>query len=94
VQGCVPTIDSGLETATAQLGIPTDLIAGECLEFPAFAADLPVVLCPVRPDRGALVQAGFAVAAVDYPRPHDPAAWSTDETTVPPFIVIKATKQN
>jgi len=40
--------------------------------------------------RGALVQAGFAVAAVDYPHPRDPAAWSTDEATVPPFIVIKA----
>jgi len=23
---------------------------------------------------------------------HDPSAWSTDETTVPPFIVIKAIK--
>ena len=44
--------------------------------------------------QSALVQAGFAVAAVDYPRPHDPAAWSTDEATVPPFIVIKAIKQN
>jgi ubiquinone/menaquinone biosynthesis C-methylase UbiE len=44
--------------------------------------------------RGALEQAGFALAAVDYPRPHDPAAWSTDEATVPPFIVIKAIKQN
>lgn len=44
--------------------------------------------------QSALVQAGFAVPAVDYPRPHDPAAWSTDEATVPPFIVIKAIKQN
>jgi hypothetical protein len=44
--------------------------------------------------RGALAQAGFAVAAVDYPRPHDLAAWTTDEANVPPFIVIKAVKQN
>jgi SAM-dependent methyltransferase len=40
----------------------------------------------------ALVNAGFTVAAIDYPRPHDPSAWSTDEATVPPFIVIKAIK--
>ena len=43
--------------------------------------------------RGAPEQAGFTVATVDYPRPRDPAAWSTDEATVPPFIVIKAIKQ-
>jgi SAM-dependent methyltransferase len=42
--------------------------------------------------RGALVQAGFTVAAIDYPRPHDPVAWSTDEAAVPPFIVIRAIK--
>jgi hypothetical protein len=42
--------------------------------------------------RDALVQAGFTVAAIDYPRPRDPAAWSTDEAAVPPFIVIKAIK--
>lgn len=40
----------------------------------------------------ALVQAGLTVAAIDYPSPHDPFAWSTDEATVPPFIVIKAIK--
>ena len=44
--------------------------------------------------RAALVQAGFTVTAIDYPRPHDPAAWSTDEAAVPPFIVIKAIKQD
>lgn len=43
---------------------------------------------------GALEQAGFTVAAIDYPRPHDPSAWPTDEATVPPFIVIKAIKEN
>jgi SAM-dependent methyltransferase len=42
--------------------------------------------------RGALVQAGFTVGAVDYPRPRDPSAWSTDEAAVPPFIVIRAIK--
>jgi len=42
--------------------------------------------------RDALVQAGFTVATIDYPSPHDPSAWSTDEATVPPFIVIKAIK--
>jgi ubiquinone/menaquinone biosynthesis C-methylase UbiE len=42
--------------------------------------------------RDALVQAGFTVAAIDYPSPRDPSAWSTDEATVPPFIVIKAIK--
>ena len=42
--------------------------------------------------RGALSQAGFTVAAIDYPRPRDPSAWATDEAAVPPFIVIKAIK--
>ncbi len=42
--------------------------------------------------RGALSQAGFTVAAIDYPRPRDISAWATDEATVPPFIVIKAIK--
>jgi hypothetical protein len=42
--------------------------------------------------RDALVQAGFAVTAIDYPGPHDPSVWSTDEATVAPFIVIKAVK--
>ena len=42
--------------------------------------------------RDALMQAGFTVTAIDYPRPHDPSGWSTDEAAVPPFIVIKAIK--
>ena len=42
--------------------------------------------------RSALVQAGFTVTAIDYPRPHDPGTWSTDEAAVPPFIVIRAIK--
>jgi SAM-dependent methyltransferase len=44
--------------------------------------------------RGALSQAGFTDLAIRYPRPHDPSAWATDEATVPPFIVIKAIRQN
>jgi SAM-dependent methyltransferase len=42
--------------------------------------------------REALSEAGFTVAAIDYPRPRDPSAWATDEATIPPFIVIKAIK--
>ena len=42
--------------------------------------------------RDALLQAGFTVTAIDYPRPHDPSGWSTDEATIPPFVVIKAIK--
>jgi hypothetical protein len=34
----------------------------------------------------------LAVITIDYPRPHDPAAWSTDEASTPPFIVIEARK--
>jgi hypothetical protein len=40
----------------------------------------------------AIEQAGLAVATIGYPRPRDPAAWSTDESAVPPFIVIEARK--
>jgi SAM-dependent methyltransferase len=40
----------------------------------------------------AVEQAGLAVATIDYPRPRDPAAWSTDEATIPPCIVIEARK--
>jgi hypothetical protein len=40
----------------------------------------------------AIEQAGLTVAAIDYPRPRDPAAWSTDEASVPPCIVIEARK--
>jgi SAM-dependent methyltransferase len=41
---------------------------------------------------GALAQAGFTVATIEYPRPPSPSAWSTDEATIPPYIVIEATK--
>jgi hypothetical protein len=40
----------------------------------------------------AVEQAGLAVITIDYPQPHDPAAWSTDEVSVPPCIVIEARK--
>jgi len=40
----------------------------------------------------AVEQAGLAVITIDYPRPHDPAAWSTDEASIPPCIVIEARK--
>lgn len=40
----------------------------------------------------AIQQAGLTVATIGYPRPRDPAAWSTDEAAVPPFIVIEARK--
>ncbi len=40
----------------------------------------------------AIEQAGLTVTAVVYPRPRDPAAWSTDEASVPPCIVIEARK--
>lgn len=40
----------------------------------------------------ALEHAGLTVATVVYPLPRDAAAWATDEATVPPSIVIKATK--
>jgi ubiquinone/menaquinone biosynthesis C-methylase UbiE len=41
---------------------------------------------------GALQHAGLTVTTIAYPRPRDPSAWATDEATVPPSIVIKATK--
>jgi len=37
-------------------------------------------------------QAGLTVTTIDYPRPCDPAAWQTDEASIPPFIVIGAEK--
>jgi hypothetical protein len=40
----------------------------------------------------AIEQAGLTVTRIDYPRPRDPAAWSTAEASVPPFIVIEARK--
>jgi SAM-dependent methyltransferase len=40
----------------------------------------------------AVEQAGLTVMRVDYPRPRDPAAWSTDEASIPPCIVIEARK--
>jgi SAM-dependent methyltransferase len=39
-----------------------------------------------------LEHAGLTAAAVVYPLPRDPAAWATDEASVPPCIVIKAIK--
>ena len=40
----------------------------------------------------AIEQAGLTVTTIGYPRPRDPAAWSTDEASVPPCIVIEASK--
>jgi SAM-dependent methyltransferase len=40
----------------------------------------------------ALRAAGLTITAVDYPMPHDPSAWSTDEALLSPCIVIIATK--
>jgi len=40
----------------------------------------------------AVERADLAVIRIDYPRPHDPAAWSTDEASIPPCIVIQARK--
>jgi SAM-dependent methyltransferase len=40
----------------------------------------------------AIEQGGLAVTTISYPRPRDPAAWSTDEASIPPFIVIEARK--
>ena len=40
----------------------------------------------------AIQQAGLTVTTIGYPQPRDPAAWSTDEASVPPFIVIEARK--
>ena len=40
----------------------------------------------------AVGQVGLAVITIDYLRPYDPAAWSTDEASIPPCIVIEARK--
>lgn len=40
----------------------------------------------------AIEQAGLAVTTISYPRPRDPAAWSTSEAFIPPCIVIEARK--
>jgi len=40
----------------------------------------------------AIGQAGLTVATIGYPRPRDPAAWATDESAVPPCIIIEARK--
>ena len=40
----------------------------------------------------AIEQAGLTVTTIDYPRPRDPAAWSTEEASIPPCIVIEARK--
>jgi SAM-dependent methyltransferase len=41
----------------------------------------------------AIEQVGLTVTTIDYPRPRDPAAWSTDEASIPPCIVIEARKR-
>jgi SAM-dependent methyltransferase len=41
----------------------------------------------------AIEQAGLTVTTIDYPRPLDPAAWSTDEASTPPCIVIGSRKR-
>ena len=40
----------------------------------------------------AIEQGGLTVITVDYPRPGDLAAWSIDEASVPPCIIIEARK--
>jgi SAM-dependent methyltransferase len=40
----------------------------------------------------AIERVGLTVITIDYPRPSDPAAWSTDEASISPFIVIAARK--
>jgi hypothetical protein len=40
----------------------------------------------------AIEQAGLTVTMIDYPRPSNPNAWSTDEAPIPPCIVIEARK--
>ena len=40
----------------------------------------------------AVGQVGLAVITIDYLGPYDPAAWSTDEASIPPCIVIEARK--
>jgi hypothetical protein len=42
--------------------------------------------------RDAIEQAGLTVTTIDYPLPRDPAAWFTDEASVPPCIIIEARK--
>ena len=43
-------------------------------------------------DVDAVEQVGLAVITIDYPRPYDPAAWSTDEASIPSCIVIEVRK--
>jgi ubiquinone/menaquinone biosynthesis C-methylase UbiE len=40
-----------------------------------------------------LRQAGLSIVTVDYPRPSIPSDWSTDEASIPPYIVIKSVKE-
>ena len=40
----------------------------------------------------AVERAGLTVTTIAYPRPGDASAWSTDEASVPPCIVIEARK--
>ena len=40
----------------------------------------------------AVERAGLTVTTIAYPGPRDPSAWSTDEASVPPFVVIEARK--
>jgi len=40
----------------------------------------------------ALSEAELTISTISYPMPRDPSAWSTDEASVPPYIVIKAVK--
>jgi glyoxylase-like metal-dependent hydrolase (beta-lactamase superfamily II)/SAM-dependent methyltransferase len=40
----------------------------------------------------AIEQAGLTVTTIDYPLPRDPAAWFTDEASIPPCIIIEARK--
>jgi len=40
----------------------------------------------------AVEHAGLTVTTIAYPMPPDPSAWSTDEASVPPCMLIKATK--
>jgi hypothetical protein len=35
----------------------------------------------------AIEQALLTVTTIDYPRQRDPAAWSTDEASIPPCII-------
>ncbi len=40
----------------------------------------------------AINQARLTITTIGYPRPRDPTAWSTDEASIPPCIVIEARK--